>query len=126
DKVTHDEHSAGALARIRLFDGALSGTEVGALGLLPPKITLTSPQGPAGSVVHVDGTSFGANEVVKLIFDSTKLCGASPLPACPSADVKGVLSTDVTIPANASPGNHLIKAKGGTSGLAKRTFTVAP
>ena len=84
---------------------------------------LSPPSGPGGTTVSVTGWGFLVGERVRLSFiDSTM--GPILLDRA-RADVSGAFSTQVTIPVGATPGKHVVKAKGMMSGqIARRTFTV--
>ncbi len=68
-----------------------------------------------GQESTVNGTGFQANEQVQLTWDSTPLSAMT-------ADASGNISGVVTIPANATPGTHLLVGSGQSSGT---TFTVS-
>jgi hypothetical protein len=89
----------------------------------PASIKLIPSSGPPLTVVQVTGWSFGAWEQVVFIFIDSST-GATKF-ATTRTDWTGVITTQVTIPGGATPGEQMIKAKGFGSGqTAKRTFTV--
>ncbi|HEY6784399.1 MAG TPA: PQQ-binding-like beta-propeller repeat protein, partial [Gemmatimonadales bacterium] len=81
-------------------------------------ITLSKVAGPPTSRVTVQGSGFGASETIDLKFDVRFIATAQ-------SDATGSFSKKITVPKAALPGNHLVKAKGESSGLfAQATFTV--
>jgi hypothetical protein len=84
---------------------------------------LTPSSGSPGTVVRVDGRNFGALQKVRLVFiDSTT--GITQL-GVEATDDLGAFTTQVTVPANATPGEQQIKASAHHSGqFRKRTFIV--
>jgi virginiamycin B lyase len=87
-----------------------------------PSIALTPASGPPGTTVMVSGSGFGALERVPLSFKSTS--GNVSLGVA-TADIRGGFAATVTIPTNATVGDHQVRAFGRTSGLiAAATFKV--
>lgn len=119
------EDSAGAVARVRLYDYALSPAGVAALDPLPPPaaITASAPSGAAGSSVTVSGTDYGPKENVRISYvDAAKV---STLVATVKTTTPGAFSTSVTVPAGAAPGKGAFRVVGAKSKLvARRAFTV--
>jgi concanavalin A-like lectin/glucanase superfamily protein len=110
-----DEDAAGAVARIRLFDGPLSPTQVAALDRLPATATIELSPGTGSSDVRVTGRNFGPTERVKLTL--TDAVGATFPLGTATTDVQGAFAKTVSIPPDAATGQMLIVAKGRTSGL---------
>src|SRR5205823_3698598 len=72
----------------------------------------------ASSILQVKGNGFKGSETVSLLFDTTQLKSVS-------ASKTGTFSTTITIPRSALPGNHLLQAKGKSSGSnAQKPFLV--
>jgi hypothetical protein len=85
---------------------------------------LTTPHaGDPGSQVQIDGWGFARTETVDISFiDSVH--GSTPLGTA-TASASGGFSTDVTIPASATPGRQEIQAVGRSSGqTAEQGFRV--
>jgi hypothetical protein len=119
------ESSDGAVARIRLYKGALSASQVSALTALPPEqaIGLSATSGAAGSTTTVSGSDFGPMERVTIKFKE----GTATKLVTVKTDHTGAFSDLVTIPAGATAGAAHIIASGHTSTLtASTSFTVTP
>jgi outer membrane protein assembly factor BamB len=71
-------------------------------------LTLTPDVAPPTTSVTVSGNGFAVGERVALRFDQTNLGGAV-------ANGSGTFSKNVTIPASAKPGDHVVRAVGTTS-----------
>jgi len=124
-----DEDSAGAVARIELFDSVLTPAEVAALPTAPPKPTLVlAPnKGTPGTSFTITGGNFGP-------FESVKITETDALdPACNdktgftvTTDSPGDFVTGpVSYPSCAAGTKMKITAVGSPSGLKKSaTFTV--
>lgn len=112
------EESSGAVARIRLYDDALSEAEVGALNREPPLLELPA-EGFAGSPVQADGYGFSPGERVNFTFiDRTGAAHTNTPLGSAVADSLGNVSKSVTIPASASTAPiDRIRAKGRESGM---------
>jgi len=84
-----------------------------------PNPTVTAPDfGTAGSTVKVTGGGFTPGEQIAVTFDQTTLTTAT-------ANSAGGFTVNVTIPADASVGGHILQARGQTSRrLAARWFGV--
>jgi hypothetical protein len=125
--------SDAAHGQVVLFGGLRSGTHyfgdtwtwAGMDWAIPfrARITLTPSSGPPGTVVQVDGGTFGARQRVRLQFiDSVN--GTEELTVA-TTDGAGAFSTQVAIPLNATPGQQHIRAWAFQSGQSlRRTFTV--
>ncbi|MEM3159924.1 MAG: hypothetical protein QXJ74_03990 [Nitrososphaera sp.] len=82
-------------------------------------LTLDVTSGAAGSSVTIDGSGFGANATVDLMFDGV------PVDASPAtADATGAFSATATIPADAAEGSHEILAQDATGVSASASFTI--
>jgi hypothetical protein len=119
DNITGANHedSAGAVARITLYNGALSASQVAALTPLYPMQTLApSPSsGAPSATIHVTGANFGPKEKVKLTFqDSAKV---KTTLGTFKTDATGAFSGTIVAPSGAAAGAATIMAKGATSGL---------
>jgi outer membrane protein assembly factor BamB len=89
---------------------------LGALGAA--HLTVTPDVGPPTTKSAARGTGFGAGELVELTFDDAHL-------AVLRTSGTGTLTTKVKVPAEATPGSHVIRALGRTSGReAQAVFTV--
>jgi hypothetical protein len=137
----HPRHSPSTRGGFGMADGVVVGFGGGSLGPpyylgdtwtwdgvdwampIPASITAKPSSGPPGTVVTVSGKDFGAVEKVMISFiDSTS--GTTKLVTA-TTDGAGAFSTQVTIPANATPGKQLIRAKGRGSGQVRTVvFTV--
>lgn len=81
-----------------------------------PTVNPMPPFGVAGAVIRTTGGGFTPAEQVKITFDSTLL-------ATVTANTNGGFTVNLTIPAGATVGGHVIKAAGQTSGrVAQRWF----
>ena len=81
-------------------------------------ITLDPNVGPPTTRVHVSGTGFGADERVILKFDGARIARSM-------TGGDGSFTKSVTVPAAATPGDHVVSARGRDSGLtASATFRV--
>ncbi len=82
---------------------------IGGTGAQTPSISLVPSGGPAGSTVHVTGNGFADSSTcgVILYFDDPD---EPPLGDSPVSD--GTFATDVTIPASAAAGQHVIVVRG--------------
>lgn len=81
-------------------------------------ITLSLTYGPPTSSVQVKGSGFKGSETVSLLFDSSQLKSVA-------ASKTGTFSVTIIIPSSALPGNHLLQAKGKSSGsTAQKPFLV--
>src|SRR5581483_3643851 len=81
-------------------------------------IQLSSSVGAPTSSIVVTGSNFQQGEKVIISFDALK-AGST------TTDSTGAFKKDITVPANALPGNHSVDATGQTSGLsASATFLV--
>jgi len=81
-------------------------------------ITLSVLSGPPTTSVRVNGKGFNSTETISLTFDTTQLGKTS-------ASKTGTFTKTITIPSAASPGNHIVQARGNTSGFsAQATFLV--
>lgn len=80
-----------------------------------PALLLSKNAGPPTSILKVTGTSFGANETVVILFDSTQIGSAS-------TDSSGSFATHIPVPASALPGLHVIKATGNSSHLSAKAY----
>jgi outer membrane protein assembly factor BamB len=90
----------------------------GSVAAAGPAVSLTPSVGPPTTSVAVQGTGFGASEVVALAFDLQQIGTAS-------TNSSGAFSAKIKIPKAALPGLHAIHATGQTSGLsAQAPFTV--
>lgn len=74
-------------------------------------LTVSDSTPGAGGQVTVTGTGFAPGANVVITFESTPVTLATV-----TADAGGAFSTVVTIPANATPGAHTIKATGAGAG----------
>ena len=119
------EMSGGAVARIRLYDGPLTESQVAHLSTTAPAQSVsTSVSSAARSTkITVSGKNFGPREFVSLTLKDSD--GQSRSLATVKTSVSGAFSTRVTIPAGAHLGAGSIIAEAGWSGLrAKVHFTV--
>ncbi len=81
-------------------------------------VSLSLSYGPPTSSIVASGKGFKSREIVTLFFDTTQVGTAT-------ASTKGSISSKITVPASATPGNHFVQAKGKSSGLfAQATFLV--
>jgi outer membrane protein assembly factor BamB len=81
-------------------------------------ITLSVSSGSPTTSVLVNGKGFKSTETISLIFDTTQLGKTS-------ASKTGTFTKTITIPNAASPGNHIVQARGNASGFsAQATFLV--
>jgi hypothetical protein len=88
----------------------------------PAVIGINPTFGEVGESVTVTGSGFDSGESVGLYLDSTGSSGT--LLRTVTASSSGAFSTSISMPSTTS-GNHLIAAKGNTSGdKASRTYTV--
>lgn len=93
--------------------GAAAGAQTNAAS-----ISLSPASGPPGSMSVVSGQGFGSNETVTIAWDAFLLSTAT-------TDTSGAFSKTITVPKTARPGQHLVIARGRTSGLqASAMFTV--
>jgi hypothetical protein len=107
----------GALGDAWTWDGADWTQRLAGLMTLSPR------SGPPGTVVLVQGSGFAVGERVRLIFvDSAQ--GRSLLRRV-RADGSGAFTTQVIVPATATPGTQGVRARGLTSReIVTRRFTV--
>ncbi len=84
-----------------------------------PALTLSATSGITGTTVRVDASDFPATTAVTLYWDK----GTAVL-ATDESDAEGAASLDVTIPADATPGGHNIRAVGANRTSAVALFTV--
>jgi hypothetical protein len=123
------EASAGAVARVRLFNDALGSSAVAALNREPPLLKLNPTGGAPGTPVDARAHGFSPGETVKLSFVDTTGGAARSVTSLgkKTADALGNVDRSVTIPPGASTDpTDKIKAKGVSSGLvATKTFTVS-
>ncbi|MEA2513429.1 MAG: hypothetical protein QOJ59_2916, partial [Thermomicrobiales bacterium] len=86
-------------------------------------MTLSAASGRVGAAVNVSGTGYGANETVRLYFDtvtSTQQIGEA------KANASGAWSTSVTIPERVG-GNHTIIGRGVTTAKSvSKAFKITP
>ena len=88
-----------------------------------PALVLTPNSGPPGTDVRVKGTGFGAFERIKLVFIDS-VSGKTGLGTV-TVSVNGGFSKCVRVPANATPGDQNIGARGAISGVqGLEVFTV--
>jgi hypothetical protein len=124
---TPEEDSAGAVARIELWNGALTATQVAALKPLQPKtkLSLSATSGPPGTSFTVSGQYFGPAETVKIYFKDP-VTGVQTQIGSATTSVPGAFGpTTVAIPVDANPGTGKIVVRGAKSKLSKSTtFTV--
>lgn len=73
-------------------------------------ITLSLHAGPPTSQIKVRGEGFGPDETVAITFDSSPIGSAM-------TDSMGAFSAQITVPASALPGSHIVQATGQSSGL---------
>jgi len=119
------ESSAGGVARIQIYNSALSASAVKALSLLPAQqaISLSKSSVAAGSSVTVTGSNYGPAEVVTLSFKDSG--GTTHSLGTVTTAVNGSFSKAVTIPSASATGAGTVSAKGGTSKLsASKALTV--
>jgi hypothetical protein len=119
------ESSAGEVARIQVYDSALTAAEVKALPLLPDKqaISLSKSSVAPGASVNVTGSGYGPAEVVTISFKDN--AGTTSTLGTVTTAEDGTFSTSVTIPSTAAAGAGTVIAKGGTSKLsASKALTV--
>ncbi len=84
-------------------------------------IALNTTSGSVASTLVVSGSGFGANEDVRVYWNSTTV---TPLTTVRSTNT-GAISANVVVP-NATRGNHTVIARGTTTGrTAQQTFTIA-
>jgi N-acetylneuraminic acid mutarotase len=100
-------------------DGSSISRQTAVMYAPSPNPTVSAPAwGAAGSTVKVTGGGFSPAEQLTLSFDGTTL-------ATVTTNSQGGFTVNITIPAGASIGGHVLQAKGGTSGrVAKRWFGV--
>jgi hypothetical protein len=113
------------VARIRLYDGPLTDSQVAHLSTTVPAASVaTSANSAARSTkVTVSGKDFGPREFVSLTLKDSD--GRSRSLATVKTSVGGAFSTRVTIPGGAHRGAGAIIAEAGWSGLrAKTRFSV--
>ena len=111
------ESSAGKVARIEIYNSALSASAVKALSLLPAlqAISLSKSSVAAGSSVTVTGSNYGPGEVVTLSFKDSG--GTTHALGTVTTAADGSFSKAVTIPSASATGAGTVTAKGGTSKL---------
>lgn len=81
-------------------------------------MTLSPTYGPPTSSVPVKGKGFKASELVSLTFDAISV-------GSPKAGKTGAFVATIMVPSSAQPGNHVVQAKGKSSGyVAQATFLV--
>jgi outer membrane protein assembly factor BamB len=81
-------------------------------------ITLSVHAGPPTSSLTVQGEGFGPGETVAITFDSASVGNTM-------ADSMGSFSVQITVPASALPGSHIVQATGQSSGFsAQANFLV--
>jgi thermitase len=73
-------------------------------------IKLNPKSGPPGASVKVTGTGYGAGEIVDIFFDDKMV-------ATVNANSQGQLGATITVPNDATRGNHHVTASGQASGL---------
>lgn len=88
---------------------ALFGTNRLSTYAASASISLSLTYGSPTSAVNVKGSGFIRSENVLLTFDTTQIKSVTD-------SRTGSFSTNVTIPGSAQPGNHIIQAKGKSSG----------
>jgi hypothetical protein len=90
--------------------------------LLNPNITPLSPtSGKVGDTITVNGTEFGNNKPITLLFDNNPLTPVAPITSGASGSFTGTF----IIPASTG-GSHTIKAQDDASHSATATLTVTP
>ncbi len=83
-----------------------------------PSITLSMKSGPPTASIRVNGRGFGSSQEIIINFDVTQISSSL-------SDSTGAFTTQVQIPPNATPGNHIIQAINQNEGLsAQKTFLV--
>jgi hypothetical protein len=121
-RLNINERLRRSAAIVVLILGVLAGAVAPASAATPSTaaaITLQPNVGPPTTKVAIDGSSFGASEVIVIHFDATKLT------VSPTTNGTGAFSATFRVPKAATPGNHTVKARGQTSGkVASATFTV--
>jgi hypothetical protein len=125
------EDSSGAVARIEMFNSALSSTDVASLTpTAHPTVRVTPNSGTPSTSVTASGGGFSPGETVKITY---KTGLAAPKPAkvvlcSATVSAAGTYSCNGTIPASTSAGAlgaHKVMAKGKTSlHKAATTFTL--
>ncbi|HEX9234731.1 MAG TPA: PQQ-binding-like beta-propeller repeat protein, partial [Actinomycetota bacterium] len=75
-----------------------------------PSIHLSPSQGPPITKVSVTGSGFGSSESVTIKFGSTTV-------GTTTTTAGGLFAKSVNVPTTATPGAHVVKATGQTSGL---------
>lgn len=118
---TNDEEGSGAVARIRLYDGALSDAEVAGLDRVAPrpKLVLKPGAGDFGEYAFkVKGKNFAPKEYVRIRFRPPQ--GTWETVGTVKADGAGKFSLDVAVPGNFETGVATVKGKGLTSGLIRK------
>src|SRR5438105_3602919 len=89
-----------------------------AAGTASASIALSPPSGPPGSSTTVSGQGFGPSEQVRISFDPILVAQAM-------TDPSGSFTKAIQVPSGARPGQHIVFARGQSSGLAaSATFTV--
>ena len=119
------EMSGGAVARIRLYDGPLTESQVAHLSTTAPAPSVSTSVSSASrsTRITVSGRNFGPREFVTVTLKDSD--GQSRSLATVKTSVSGAFSTRVTIPGSAHRGAGVIIAEAGWSGLrAKTRFTV--
>ncbi len=111
------ETSAGAVARIRLYDRPLSESQVRHLSTTAPAPAVSTSVSSAArsSRITVKGNHFGPHESVSLTYKDSH--GQSRSLATVHTSLGGAFSTRVTIPARAHLGAGSVIAEGLWSGL---------
>ena len=91
--------------------GASSGLTAAFTMTVPSQYATASPLVVAArGAFNVGGTGFGAHEIVSFYWDGTRLLGTTV------ANSGGSLDGAFTyVPANATPGSHVLKVRGGTT-----------
>lgn len=79
-----------------------------------PTISVSPRHGPPTQKVEVAGANFGATEVVRIVFDATDIGSIT-------TDGNGAFRMPLVVPKEALPGNHVVRASGGISGLRAHT-----
>lgn len=119
------EMSGGAVARIRLYDGPLTESQVARLSATvpAPSVSTSVTSAARSTKITVSGRNFGPREFVSLTLKDSD--GRSRSLATVKTSVSGAFSTRVTIPGRAHRGAGSIIAEAGWSGLrAKTRFSV--
>jgi hypothetical protein len=125
------EDSSGAVARIELFNSALSSTDVASLTpTAHPTVRVTPNSGSPLTSITASGGGFSPGETVKVIYKTGLVAPKAAKVILCSVTVSdvGTYSCNGTIPAKTSAGArgaHKVMAKGGTSHeKATTTFTL--